>query len=64
MPRPLFTGDTEGLLVARGDSDGVNEGVKAGEVKLDSWLMGERGMLGREVFIVLLREFIFDTPEE
>ena len=63
MPRPLTTGDIDGLLVANGDRDGVNDGVNAGEVKLDSWLIGERGKLGNEVFIVLfLVEFACELP--
>jgi len=38
-----------GDRVFNGERLGVNEGENAGEVKLDSWEMGERGREGNEV---------------
>jgi len=53
---PVTRGDTEGDLVARGDSDGEKLGVNAGDVKVDSWLIGERGRDDMDVAWLVLDE--------
>lgn len=45
----VMSGEMEGERVARGEREGLNEGDMAGEVKDDSWLMGERGSEGRVI---------------
>ncbi len=52
----VASGEMEGLRVARGDRLGVKDGDSA-EVKLESWLMGERGV-GRDVSWLVRAEFV------
>ena len=44
-----MSGEIEGERVASGDNDGLKEGDMAGDVKEDSWLMGERGSDGNVI---------------